>query len=39
MLEYFTLNKVETLAETINIYLEEQNITPEEYMKDKLTTK
>jgi hypothetical protein len=39
MLEYFTLNKVETLAETINIYLEEKNITPEEYKKDKLTSK
>lgn len=39
MLDYFTLNKVDTLSEIINIYLEEKNITPEEYKNDKLTSK
>lgn len=39
MLDYFTLSKVETLTETINIYLEEKNIIPEEYKNDKLTSK
>jgi len=39
MLDYFTLNKVDILSEIINIYLEEKNITPEEYKNDKLTSK
>jgi hypothetical protein len=39
ILEYFIITKIDQLEESINIHLEEKNITPEEYAKDKLTSK
>ena len=39
ILEYFTINKVSQLPKELNIYLEEKNVPPIEYQKDKLTSK
>jgi hypothetical protein len=39
ILEYFIISRFDQLEESINIHLEEKNITPEEYAKDKLTSK
>jgi hypothetical protein len=39
ILEYFTITKVDQFEESINIHLEENNILPEEYANDKLTSK
>ena len=39
ILEYFTINKVSQLPKELNIYLEEKNVPPIDYQKDKLTSK
>jgi hypothetical protein len=39
LLEYFVINKIEHLENSIGVYLEEKNIIPEEYANDKLTSK
>lgn len=39
ILEYFTITKVDQLERSINIFLEEKNIVPAEYVSDKLTSK
>jgi transposase len=39
ILDYFTIIKVDQLEETIHIYLEEQNIKPQEYIGSHLTSK
>ena len=39
ILEYFTIIKVDQFKESINIHLEENNMIPEEYVNDKLTSK
>lgn len=39
ILEYFTISKFDQLEESLNIHLEEKNITPQEYANDKLTSK
>ncbi len=39
ILEYFTIIKVDQFKESINIHLEENNIIPQEYANDNLTSK
>jgi len=39
ILEYFTVSNIEQTEETVNIYLSEKNIVPQEYIHDKLTSK
>lgn len=39
ILDYFTIIKVDQSEETIHIYLEEQNIKPQEYSDRQLTSK
>lgn len=39
ILEYFLLVDFSTTCSEINLFLEEKNIVPQEYQKDKLTSK
>jgi len=39
LLEYFSVKKVLRLDEEIQIYLEEQNVIPDEYVHDKVISK
>lgn len=39
ILEYFTVCKIEQAEATVNIYLSEKNIKPQEYVNDKLVSK
>lgn len=39
LLDFFTINKVIPSEETLHIYLEEKNITPEEFKTSRLTSK
>ena len=39
VLEYFTITKIEQLEENLNIYLDENNVIPQEYINDKVISK
>jgi hypothetical protein len=39
ILEFFILHDLTQTAETLNIYLSEKNIVPEEYVNDKISSK
>lgn len=39
ILDYFTVSNIEQTEETVNIYLSEKNIVPQEYINDKLVSK
>ncbi|NWJ52958.1 MAG: transposase [Bacteroidetes bacterium] len=39
ILAYFTVSNIEHTEETVNIYLSENNIVPQEYINDKLVSK
>jgi hypothetical protein len=39
VLEFFSISKIIQSGETLNIYLNEKNIFPEEYKHDKLSSK
>jgi len=39
VLEYFTITKIEQTEEYLNIYLDENNVIPQEYINDKVISK
>jgi len=39
VLEYFTITKIEQKEENLNIYLDENNVIPQEYINDKVISK
>jgi hypothetical protein len=39
ILDYFTISNIVQTKETLSIYLNEQNILPQEYVNDKLSSK
>jgi hypothetical protein len=39
ILEYFTIVQINQTEETLSIYLNEQNVIPQEYIDDKLSSK
>ena len=39
VLEYFTITKIEQTEEHLNIYLDENNVIPQEYINDKVISK
>lgn len=39
ILDYFTIRKVLQTEESLNIYLDENNVIPESYVKDKVISK
>ncbi len=39
VLEYFTITKIDQAEEQLNIYLDENNVIPQEYINDKVISK
>ena len=39
VLDYFTITKIEQIEENLNIYLDENNVIPQEYINDKVISK